>query len=210
MLISPLMRPTQKNYYGKHILYFPSRKNQQQIICHSMLEADYCVHLEYDDLVNSYISQPQMLNFEIDGQRFQYTPDFRVETNETHYFTEVKYDLNAQSARTQSKLTAASQYCESQGSELQRADANSIRPTPWFWNIKWLYFQSFNVNADEFGLCLKWLDSLPLPLTMRELLSHPAAIRERAIYRALFTKKLSTDLNTRLTVSSVVNHTESQ
>lgn len=200
----PPRRPLQTPYYGKHLIFFPSRKNQRLIACHSALEADYCVHLEYETLVVSYECQPGPFDVDIAGRPQPYTPDFRVETTEEVYFTEVKIDFSQASERTRLKLEAARHYFAREGSSLAYADLQSIRPGPRLGNLKFLYLHSFNLGADEYGACLRLLSELRYPISMRELFNHAAEVRERAIYKALFERRLECDLSHRLTLDTSI------
>lgn len=190
------------NGYGKHLLFFPSRKTHVQAVCHSVLEADYCVHLEYDPAVVSYYSQPGVLHLEINGRLRKYRPDFRIDTVDHHHYTEVKLSFEDLSPRVLATLRKAQALLSEQGSYLTFADARSIRRTERLRNLKFLYFHSFNVGADEFGGCLRMLSNLDFPITLRQLLTHPAEVRERAIYRAIFERVLTFDLYQRLTLDT--------
>lgn len=191
-----------RNGYGKHLLFFPSRKTHVQAICHSVLEADYCVHLEYDPTVVRYCSQPGELHLELNGRLRRYWPDFRIDTADHHYYTEVKPNFDELSSRVLATLRSAQAVLSEQGSYLTFADIESIRPAERFRNLKFLYFHSFNVGDDEFGGCLRMLSTLRFPITLRQLLAHPAEVRERAIYRAMFERLLIFDLNQRLTLDT--------
>lgn len=199
-----IRKAAQKNGYGKHLLFFPSRKTQSQVICHSVLEADYCVLLEYDSGVVSYCGQPDALLVTVNGCQREYRPDFRVETVDQSFYTEVKVDFNELSTRVRSKLLAAKSLLQAQGSELVFAEIDSIRAGAKLRNLKFLYFHSFNVSADEFGGCRGLLSVLDYPVSLRTLLNHPADVRERAIYRAMFEQLLVYDLNERLTLDSYI------
>lgn len=194
----------QRDGYGKHLLFFPSRKNHAQIVCHSILEADYCVHLEYDNTVIRYVSQPGELQLEINECLRRYRPDFKVETSDQCYYTEVKVNFSELSSRWTTTLHTAQETLRKQGSELVLADLANIRPTEWLRNLKFLYFHSFNVDPNEFGGCLRLLPTLQFPLTLRQLLMHPSQVRERAIYKALFERLLDFDLNQRLTLETLI------
>ncbi|WP_448646207.1 hypothetical protein [Pseudomonas mohnii] len=197
-------KAAQKNGYGKHLLFFPSRKTHSQVICHSVLEADYCVFLEYDPSVVSYCSQPEALPVTVNGCYGQYWPDFRIETVDQTFYTEVKFGFDELSTRVRSKLIAAKSLLQARGTELLFADVDTIRAGTKLSNLKFLYFHSFNVSVDEFGGCRSLLSALDYPVSLRTLLSHPAGVRERAIYRAMFERLLVYDLNERLTLDTYI------
>ena len=59
---------------SRHIINFYSDKNGCHIWCESFLESTYALHLEFDESVACYASQPEF--FSVHGRR--YTPDFEV------------------------------------------------------------------------------------------------------------------------------------
>jgi hypothetical protein len=195
---------TRRDGYGKHLLFFPSRKNHTQVVCHSTLEADYCVHLEYDPKVIQYVSQPGELQLLINDRQRRYRPDFQVETSEQCYYTEVKVNFSELSSRWATTLRIAQETLREQGIQLVLADLATIRPAERLRSLKFLYFHSFNVNPDEFGGCMRLLPTLQYPVTLRHLLMHPSEVRERAIYRALFERLLDFDLSQRLTLETPI------
>ncbi|WAB99731.1 hypothetical protein OSW16_08855 [Pseudomonas putida] len=202
-----LHKPEKCGYYGKHLLFFPSRKNRRQEICNSVLEADYCVLLEWDKQVVHYDSQPGVLEVRVGGHKQRYRPDFRVETSESTYFTEVKYDFETIHPTARAKLWAASEMLAEKGYRLAFADSRSIRCGHRLTNLKFLYFHSFNVSDEEKVDCHRWLGTFTYPVRLRELIYPDAAVRERAIYRALFEGKISVDFNEQMTFNSLVEQT---
>lgn len=65
----------------KNIVRFPTRKStgNKTILVESLLEAAYCLHLEFDEKVTEYFPQPKTFQVPItDGTTFTYTPDFEV------------------------------------------------------------------------------------------------------------------------------------
>jgi hypothetical protein len=203
----PPRRPLQTAYYGKHLIFFPSRKNQQALVCHSALEADYCVLLEYDTAVIRYESQPGPFEVNVAARPRQYSPDFFVETTESAYYTEVKADFHKLSSRVGLKLEAAQQQFLCQGVTLAFADLESIRQNPKLSNLRFLYLHSFNVGDDEYGACLRFLSKLPYPINLRQILDHHEGVRERAIYRALFCRRIAFDLTRRLSLETSIEET---
>ncbi|WP_422403062.1 hypothetical protein [Pseudomonas sp. GZD-209] len=199
-----ITRPDRWAQYGKHLVYFPSRKNHKQIICDSVLEGDYCVHLEWDNEVISYSSQPGELEVTIANRPGRYRPDFRVDTADTTYFTEVKFDFTALRPREREKLLAAQQSFAQLGYTLAYADNNSIRKGSRLQNLKFLYFQSFNTKDAEAIGCLAWLRQVSYPVTLRQLIHCDRPVSESMIYKALFKGQLVTNLDTPLYLDSVV------
>lgn len=194
--------PLQEPYYGKHLIFLASRKSGTQVVCHSALEADYCVHLEHNQGVVNYASQPGPFQIVVNGRTEAYTPDFYVEMQDTAFYTEVKPDFDRLSARCNAKLDSARQAFSNCGSSLRFADLNSIRPVPYLRNLKFLYMHSFNIGTHERGACARLLRQKHFPLQLRELIANDFGVRERAIYLAMFEEKIGWDHEQRLTLDS--------
>ncbi|MFJ4256831.1 transposase [Pseudomonas monteilii] len=78
--------------------FVASRKNGNSIGCESLLEADFCIYLEYQPAIAAYLSQPFTICFS--GSRTRYTPDFMatlVDGSQVIY--EVKSDAGARNRR---------------------------------------------------------------------------------------------------------------
>ncbi|SFB27880.1 hypothetical protein SAMN05216248_10426 [Pseudomonas simiae] len=50
--------PLSKGRPGSRVTFFPSRKNHGPITCGNLMQADYCVHLEYHHDVRTYQCRP--------------------------------------------------------------------------------------------------------------------------------------------------------
>lgn len=92
-------KPPSHGRYGRRVTKFPSRKNRGGITCDSLLEADFCLLLERDADIVSYISQP--CSVESVPHRTCYTPDFMatLENGDEVYY-EIKCDRRMNSRRT--------------------------------------------------------------------------------------------------------------
>ena len=191
-----------KSHYGKHSLYFPSQKNQVQIICDSALEADYCVHLEFEPEVERYLVHPGIFKISLEERVYDYTPDFLIETSEVIYYTEVKLDFATLSDRVKAKLRAASNYFNCLGQPLRFADRKTIRQGDYFRNLKYLYLHSFNVGKDEFGDCARQLEALVFPIRLGDLLARRNGPSNRSIYKAMFNRTLTFDCHRPLTLNT--------
>lgn len=202
----PTLPPTRKftkGHFGKYLVYFPSRKNQCQVVCESLLEADYCARLEFTREVIAYHAQPETLSIQVDGRTFRYTPDFLVETSEDWYYTEVKPCLSKLPERYLDKLHEAKRILLKKGYPLKFADSESILEGPLLDNIKFLYFNSFNVEVDELNFCLKALTVIPLPTALGDFLTITHA-SPRALYRCIFEQKVELDLTSRITPNTAL------
>ncbi|WP_137808047.1 hypothetical protein [Pseudomonas sp. G(2018)] len=205
-----------KSYFGKHSVYFPSQKNQRQIVCDSILEADYCILLEFDSKVECYNARPGAFNICVNGEAQDYTPDFITETSESLYYTEVKANFEKLSSRVKIKLDAASHYFSSMGYSLKFADENTIRKGEILKNLKFLYLHSFNVGKDELGDCARQLEAITYPIRLGDLFAMGNRPSVRSTYKAMFDQSLTFDLNKRITLNTLIegrkdghNHPES-
>lgn len=59
---------------GSRVTFFPSRKNAGPVTCGNLLQADYCVHLEYRRDVLTYQCRPPT----VCGEALRYKADFLV------------------------------------------------------------------------------------------------------------------------------------
>ncbi|WP_107504037.1 TnsA endonuclease N-terminal domain-containing protein [Metapseudomonas resinovorans] len=199
----PPARKLTKGHYGRYLVCFPSRKNACQVICESLLEADYCLHLEYAEEVVAYFAQPETMSFLVDGKTVTYTPDFLVETADRTYYTEVKPDWSKLHPAYQRKLSAAKDELNKRQVILHIADCNSINQGATIQNLKLLYFNSFNANKEELNQCMSTLCFASFPLTIQEFLKKYSA-SPRAVYRCIFDKHLKTDLLHKITPLSIL------
>lgn len=195
--------PTAASHYGKHLVFFPSRKNARQFACNSVLEADYCILLEADHTVVRYMTGLPAMRLEGQNSITSYIPDFLVETTEELYYTEVKLDFDVISSACREKLYMAQRKLELLGHSLRLADAKSIRQGFTLRNLKFLYNHSFNVTSDEYGLLQNELLNTRFPTSLGSLL-FTTQVSYRAYYKALFDRKLSFDGSSPLTMASIV------
>lgn len=69
---------TKKASYVHNIRKFMSLKNDSVVRTMSVLEFDFCFHLEYNPDVKSHCSQPESFHYLYNGRRCRYTSDFLV------------------------------------------------------------------------------------------------------------------------------------
>ncbi|MFM2478416.1 TnsA endonuclease N-terminal domain-containing protein [Celerinatantimonas sp. MCCC 1A17872] len=69
---------THKSSYVHNIRKFMSLKNDAVVRTMSVLEFDFCFHLEYNPDVKRFSSQPINLAYFFNGRSCRYTPDFLV------------------------------------------------------------------------------------------------------------------------------------
>jgi hypothetical protein len=77
----------------RHVIRYFSQKAKRALILESFLELWLACKLEGDSSVNTFASQPESMNLEIDGQIRRFTPDFLVSYNDgTAKYIEVHHE----------------------------------------------------------------------------------------------------------------------
>jgi hypothetical protein len=180
-----------------------------------MLEADYCILLEFDPIVECYNSRPSVFKICVKEETQDYIPDFLVETSEALYYTEVKANFEKLSSRVKNKLRAASHHFSSMGHSLRFADENTIRKGEILRNLKFLYLHSFNVGKDELGDCARQLEAITYPIRLGDLFAMSNRPSTRSTYKTMFDQDLTFNLNKRITLNTLLegrkdghNHSE--
>ncbi|MBD1388384.1 MULTISPECIES: TnsA endonuclease N-terminal domain-containing protein [Echinimonadaceae] len=83
---------TKKSSHVHNICKFMSLKNDAVVRTQSLLEFDFCFHLEYNSDIARYHSQPFGFQYRFNNRLCRYTPDFLVESrNSEAAFFEVKH-----------------------------------------------------------------------------------------------------------------------
>lgn len=127
----------------KNIVRFPTKKStgNKTILVESLLEAAYCLHLEFDEKVAEYFPQPKTFQVPItDGTTFTYTPDFEVVYGCGRIaFVEVKplHDLSDKDLLQ--RLNEFERFINQQGYGFQVVTDKEIYKFPRFNNFERLY-----------------------------------------------------------------------
>lgn len=191
-------------HYGKNLVYFPSRKNNQQMICESQLEADFCLLLEHSRETVSYQCQPETLALTQINHRSSYTPDFLVETCETKFYVEIKPDKTKLHTPYLERILAARSMLQDRGSDLYLADDKEIRSGNKLKSLQRLYSRSFNVAHAEYEHLLDQIRRTTGEFTLEEFLNSLPYISHSAKYLAIFDGYLAIDLETPLTLCTTL------
>lgn len=187
-----------KNMKGKTICRFPSRKpSPHTIYTEGDLERDYCYHLEANDEVLEYESQPKGFFYWVGLDRHIYTPDFLVhyKNSQSKYF-EIKQEQYLDDdfwnvfpvIQKQSLL---------EGIELELVTDTFIYQEPFYNNLKHLHRARQNgyCSEDFKRIAVFALSNVP-ELTIRELLEYaelPDAIG--MVYKLIQQKILVADID---------------
>lgn len=100
----------------KNVWFMHSMKNRANIACESDLEKHLCMHMEFENAVESYRPQPFKLKFD----DFSYTPDFLVKCKTGLYkIREAKRLAEAESSEYKEKFEVVTQYCNEHGVDFE-------------------------------------------------------------------------------------------
>jgi hypothetical protein len=180
---------------GKHIVHFPSLKNEGVIVCESRLEADFCLWLEYDKNVATYRPQPDPARLVVNESRVRYTPDF-LSTSLTgaEKLWEIKPRGVYQWPAYLRKMAEASTHYRAQGRDFELVTDVVIRRDPHLRNLRWLYAQAHVVDPRESAHLWDILDQMEEPVTLGRLFQQPVPVGIRAIAGAVFHGELEINM----------------
>lgn len=100
----------------KNVWFMHSIKNRANIACESNLKKHLCMHMEFENAVESYRPQPFKLKF----NDFSYTPDFLVKCKTGLYkIREAKRLAEAESSEYKEKFEVVTQYCKEHGVDFE-------------------------------------------------------------------------------------------
>lgn len=204
--VPPCFKRRRQNF----LVDFPSRKNGHSMECHSVLEAAYCIWLEYAPEVVRYYTQPHTFSWIDTGQRYRYTPDFFVVLmHGDSYFTEVKHDFTKQRESRLAKLDSFHALCLQEGWSFQRRDQQQITGSTMFHTLQALYSRTSTHNEQRQMYFYHYLQQHMWPTTLGDLLQDSAAPDTGTICYNLFTGRLIADLTQRLTLDLMIDRVPS-
>ena len=164
------IRKLTKGRSGKRIVFFPSKINNAFMPCESRLEADGCLHLEFNKCVETYRTQP----FTIDlGGNNSYTPD---SIHRDHYgnlvVSEVKFSGALKNQELQSRLNKIRNILSLLGVDFHVLTEKHLQLPPKVNNYSFLYrcsHQTYDQMLIDYAIGL--LDKLPNPCSLKEFRS---------------------------------------
>lgn len=128
-----------KSRKGITVCSFPATKpTRKTILTESLLERDFCYHLEMDDNVVAYESQPEQIRYFYQGAYHTYTADFLahlIDGTKTLY--EIK-DTRFLNDEVEARLCAVADYANASGFQFEVVTEKRIRARPHFTNLKHL------------------------------------------------------------------------
>ncbi|MGO2409738.1 MAG: TnsA endonuclease N-terminal domain-containing protein [Pseudoalteromonas nigrifaciens] len=136
MYIRNLRKPSP----NKNVFKFASTKVSNVIMCESTLEFDVCFHHEYNDLIESFGSQPEGFKYEFMGKTLPYTPDTLISyTDKTQKYHEYKPYSKITSPLFRAKFAAKRAASLKMGIDLILVTDRQIRVNPILNNLKLLH-----------------------------------------------------------------------
>ena len=136
MYIRNLRKPSP----NKNVFKFASTKVSSVVMCESTLEFDACFHHEYNDLIESFGSQPEGFKYEFMGKSLPYTPDALISyTDKTQKYHEYKPYSKIASPLFRAEFAAKRAASLKLGIDLVLVTDRQIRVNPILNNLKLLH-----------------------------------------------------------------------
>jgi len=130
---------------GRHrklVTFVASRKNGVSIGCESLLEADFCIHLEYLPNVMTYQAQPFTITFAESSLR--YTPDFLATLADgSQVVWEVKSDAGGRDLRWQNRRAAIQALFSRNGINFEYVEQHQFHDPITMHNLHVLYHHGY-------------------------------------------------------------------
>ena len=187
-----------KNMKGKTICRFPSYKPfPHTVYTEGVPEKDFCYHLEADDDVVEFISQPKGFFYWVGSDKHIYTPDFLVhfKSSDSKYY-EIK-EARYLDDDFWSIFPIIQKQSLLEGFELELVTDAFIYKDPLYQNLKHLHRARKNGHcSDSFRKVAKFALSNVTVLTIRELLEYakqPESIG--MVYKLIEQNELCADIN---------------
>ena len=188
----------------KNIFKFPSTKSfveschqsYQMVLVESMLEKDYCFHLEANPNVVAYFPQPKTfsVNSELLKNR-DYTPDFEVHFRSGRKaYIEVKKDFSSLDAVYLHKLEMAAIEMQQAGYDFLCVDESQIRIQPLLENLRKLQRYRDRLTSNSGTLTLL-RNAVPHPRSLKDLIANPLGIRLETIYKLIANGQITANIS---------------
>lgn len=189
LLPGPVLR---SGRYGKHVTFFPSRKNGKTVFCETWLEADFCLELERLPFVTAYETLPFTLSLKKGRKR--YTPDFAAKLGDGKVVLyEIKLDkaLNASSIRE--RLRFFQNLFAECGYTLESIRETQFRHPIKTLNLQILYQQSMSASHQSASIVNALISAAPQrKLSVKDLLANQTPHQDIAY--AVFYQLVQADL----------------
>ncbi|KZN65191.1 endonuclease [Pseudoalteromonas luteoviolacea CPMOR-1] len=204
-----MIRRKLKHSRVKNLYKFASQKNKATCLVESSLEFDACFHFEYSREIKTFEAQPLGFEYEFDGRTCRYTPDFLISHHEKpQKYIEVKPYNKIANPEFRARFAQKQFYAKEQiGIELILVTDKQIRVFPTLDNLKLLHRYSGFQSLTDLQLSIIQLLNQFRKLTIQDLvMTLKASMGEvlASVYRLLSLGSVNSDLNTELTLESVI------
>ncbi|AOE85937.1 hypothetical protein [Pseudomonas sp. TCU-HL1] len=193
--------------FGKLITYFPSRKSSTMVPCESLLEADFCLYLEYLPPIRHYDRCPFrfLLKSESRTPR-RYTPDFMaILDNGSTVLYEVKPDILHAEGRDREKIEQFQSMLAEHGYLLEVIVESRFRQPAIIKNLSHLYHSSFGYSDSGITQVVSRIAESPQQkISSRQLLAMPDPPSAPDIAAAIFFKRIHTNLKRFFDLDSIL------
>lgn len=195
-------RPVVCGRHGKLVTFFASQKNDAPMGCESLLEADYCVYLEYLPSIISYKAQPYTVYFRDPALR--YTPDFMATLDDgRQVLYEIKSNSGGRDLRWQQRRARIEELLGINGLNFEYVEEHQFRHPILLDNLRTLYHFGFNGIASHVLSIIRLLRKQPdQHATIGQLIQLGA--RQEDVTFALFHQFLRCNLQLPLDLRSKV------
>jgi len=195
-------RPVVCGRHGKLVTFFASQKNDAPMGCESLLEADYCVYLEYLPSIISYQAQPYTVYFRDPALR--YTPDFMATLDDgRQVLYEIKSNSGGRDLRWQQRRARVEELLGINGLNFEYVEEHQFRHPVLLDNLRTLYHFGFNGIASNVPSIIRLLRKQPDQHAMIGQLIQLGARQEDVTF-ALFHQFLRCNLQAPLDLRSKV------
>ncbi|MDR9827941.1 Tn7 transposase TnsA N-terminal domain-containing protein [Vibrio sp. FNV 38] len=132
---------TKKSSHVHNICKFMSLKNDAVVRTLSILEFDFCFHLEYSPDVKEYVSQPRGFYYYFNGRKCRYTPDFSASDHQGQSsLIEIKHSSQILKPDFRERFAEKQRVAfEEQGKRLILVTEKQVRVDPILSNLKLLH-----------------------------------------------------------------------
>jgi hypothetical protein len=193
--------PVRKVYNrGNNIIgQFPSLKMKRMIAFESTIERDYIFLLDYEAEVTHFEEQPLTIEYQHEGERHGYTPDFHVVWAEQNSLVDCKPVDLVDTADNRPKFAAAGTYCAQRGWHFSVVTDHDIRSGFRLSNVKLLTrYAGYAVRPEIKGRILALLHDTTAPLTVGQIqaaMSLPPAAIFVALMQMAYDHQIAIPLN---------------
>jgi hypothetical protein len=185
-------RPLVSGRHGKLVTFFASQKNAASMGCESLLEADYCMYLEYLPSIIRYQAQPFTVYFRAPALR--YTPDFFATLDDgRQVLYEIKSTCGGRDPRWQHRRARLEELLGINGLDFEYVEEHQFRHPILLTNLRTLYHFGFNGTPSRVPSIIRLLRQQPnQQATINQLICLGAL--QKDVTFALFHQFLRCDL----------------